>query len=46
MNRLIIDEVSMVRIDLIDAIDARLRSIRNDPRPFGGVRVVMVGDFL
>jgi ATP-dependent exoDNAse (exonuclease V) alpha subunit len=46
MNRLIIDEVSMVRVDLIDSIDARLRSIRNDPRPFGGVQVVMVGDFL
>jgi hypothetical protein len=46
MNRLIIDEVSMVRVDLVDSIDARLRLIRNDPRPFGGVQVVMVGDFL
>jgi ATP-dependent exoDNAse (exonuclease V) alpha subunit len=46
MNRLIIDEVSMVRVDLIDSIDARLRSIRNDPRPFGGVQVIIVGDFL
>lgn len=46
MKRLVIDEISMVRADLIDAIDARLRSIREDDRPFGGVQVVMVGDFL
>src|SRR3954447_3825482 len=46
MKRLVIDEISMVRVDLIDAIDARLRSIREDDRPFGGVQVVMVGDFL
>jgi hypothetical protein len=46
MKRLIIDEISMVRADLVDAIDARLRKLRNDPRRFGGVQVVMVGDFL
>lgn len=46
LTRLIVDEISMVRVDLIDAIDARLRTIRNDPRPFGGVQLVMVGDFL
>src|SRR4051812_31077274 len=46
MKRLVIDEISMVRVDLIDAIDARLRAIREDGRPFGGVQVVMVGDFL
>src|SRR3954453_18202336 len=46
MQRLVIDEISMVRVDLIDAIDARLRAIREDGRPFGGVQVVMVGDFL
>jgi len=46
MKRLVIDEISMVRVDLIDAIDARLRSIRGNARPFGGVQVVMVGDFL
>jgi hypothetical protein len=46
MRRLVIDEISMVRVDLIDAIDARLRAIRADGRPFGGVQVVMVGDFL
>ena len=46
MERLIIDEVSMVRADILDAIDARLRQGRRDPRPFGGVQVVLVGDFL
>ena len=46
MNRLVIDEISMVRADVIDAVDARLRQVRSDPRPFGGVQVVMVGDFL
>lgn len=45
IDRLIIDEISMVRCDLLDAIDMRLRTIRSDPRPFGGVQVVMVGDF-
>lgn len=46
MNRLVIDEVSMVRADILDSIDARLRSTRADDRPFGGVQVVLVGDFL
>jgi ATP-dependent DNA helicase PIF1 len=46
MQRLIIDEVSMVRADLVDAMDARLRKLRADQRRFGGVQIVMVGDFL
>lgn len=46
MQRLIIDEVSMVRADILDAIDSRLRQSRRDPQPFGGVQVVLVGDFL
>jgi ATP-dependent DNA helicase PIF1 len=46
MRRLVIDEISMVRADVIDAIDARLRQVRADKRPFGGVQIVMVGDFL
>jgi ATP-dependent exoDNAse (exonuclease V) alpha subunit len=46
MKRLVIDEISMVRADAIDAIDARLRQLRSDNRRFGGVQVVMVGDFL
>jgi ATP-dependent exoDNAse (exonuclease V) alpha subunit len=46
MKRLVIDEISMVRADIVDAIDARLRQVRTDKRPFGGVQIVMVGDFL
>lgn len=46
MNRLVIDEISMVRADLLDGIDARLRDWRQTDRPFGGVQVIMVGDFL
>jgi ATP-dependent exoDNAse (exonuclease V) alpha subunit len=46
MKRLVIDEISMVRADLIDAMDMRLRQVRGDDRPFGGVQLVMVGDFL
>ncbi len=46
MKRLVIDEISMVRADLLDAIDARLKEIRKTSAPFGGVQIVMVGDFL
>ena len=46
MKRLVIDEISMVRADAVDAIDARLRQVRGDNRRFGGVQIVMVGDFL
>ena len=41
---LIIDEVSMVRADMMDNIDYFLRLNRNDSRPFGGVQVVFFGD--
>ena len=41
---LIIDEVSMVRADMIDNIDHFLRLNRDDRRPFGGVQVVFFGD--
>lgn len=44
LELLIIDEVSMVRADLLDAIDWKLRLARNSDRPFGGVRVAMFGD--
>lgn len=46
MTRLVIDEISMVRADLLDAIDMRLKDIRSNGAPFGGVQVLMVGDFL
>jgi len=42
---LVIDEVSMLRADVLDAIDYRLRSVkRNFNVPFGGVQVLMIGD--
>jgi hypothetical protein len=45
MELLIIDEVSMVRSDTLDAIDAILRHFRNQPLvPFGGVQVLYIGD--
>lgn len=46
MTRLVIDEISMVRADMLDGIDRRLRMLRDPDLPFGGVQVVMVGDFL
>ena len=44
MSLLIIDEVSMVRCDVLDAIDRILRVYRNPARPFGGVKVLLIGD--
>jgi len=43
---LIIDEVSMLRADLLDAIDWTLRSVRRENYPFGGVQVLYIGDLL
>ena len=44
---LIIDEVSMLRADLLDAIDAMLRSVRRQRNtPFGGVQMLFIGDLL
>ena len=45
MELLIIDEVSMVRPDVLDAMDAVLRFVRrNSFQPFGGVQVLYIGD--
>ena len=44
IDMVVIDEISMVRSDLLDAIDAVLRRLRGDSRPFGGVQLVMIGD--
>jgi len=47
MELLIIDEVSMLRADTLDAIDTVLRLIRYDKhQPFGGVQMVFIGDLL
>ena len=44
LDLLIIDEISMVRADLLDAIDAALRRYRRRKEPFGGVQLLMIGD--
>lgn len=44
MDLLVIDEISMVRADMLDAIDAVLRRHRNREKPFGGVQLLMIGD--
>lgn len=44
LELLIIDEVSMLRADMLDAIDAILRRFRNTPLPFGGVQMLFIGD--
>lgn len=44
IETLIIDEVSMVRADMLDAIDRSLKLNRGSKRPFGGVRMILAGD--
>lgn len=42
---LIVDEISMVDGDMFDKLEAIARSIRNNGRPFGGIQLVVTGDF-
>lgn len=44
LQLLVIDEISMVRCDLLDMIDAILRSVRNTQAPFGGLQLLLIGD--
>ncbi|HEX2394941.1 MAG TPA: AAA family ATPase, partial [Bacteroidales bacterium] len=44
LGLLIIDEISMVRADLLDAIDLVLRKFKDRTQPFGGVQLLMIGD--
>jgi tRNA uridine 5-carbamoylmethylation protein Kti12 len=44
LDLLVIDEISMVRADILDAIDASLRRYKNHYLPFGGVQLLMIGD--
>ena len=46
MELLIIDEVSMLRCDLLDAIDFMLQSVRKKSQPFGGIQILFIGDLL
>jgi ATP-dependent DNA helicase PIF1 len=41
---LVIDEVSMVRCDLLDVIDAILKAVRRNNDPFGGLQLLLIGD--
>lgn len=44
LDLLVIDEISMVRADVLDGIDAVLRRHRFSSKPFGGVQLLMIGD--
>lgn len=44
LELIIIDEISMVRVDLLDAIDFVLRHIRRSTLAFGGIQILMIGD--
>lgn len=44
LDLLIIDEISMVRADMLDAVDEALRRHRRNPYPFGGVQLLLIGD--
>lgn len=44
LDLLVIDEISMVRADLLDGIDSILRHYRRNDSPFGGVQLLMIGD--
>ena len=44
LDLLVIDEISMVRCDVLDAVDAELRKYRDRTKPFGGVQLLLIGD--
>lgn len=44
LDMIVIDEISMVRADLLDGIDEVLRRFRDRNKPFGGVQLLMIGD--
>lgn len=46
MELLVIDEVSMMRADLLDAVDFMMQTVRRNTHPFGGVQVLFIGDLL
>jgi hypothetical protein len=44
LDLLVIDEISMVRADLLDGVDTVLRRLRRNAQPFGGVQLLLIGD--
>ncbi|MFC2106801.1 HRDC domain-containing protein [Bacteroidota bacterium] len=44
LDLLVIDEISMVRADMLDSIDTVLKKYKNGSQPFGGVQLLMIGD--
>lgn len=44
IDMLVIDEISMVRADLLDYVDDMLRRLRYSSKPFGGVQMLLIGD--
>lgn len=44
LDLLVIDEISMVRCDVLDAVDQELRKYRDRNKPFGGVQLLLIGD--
>lgn len=44
LDLLVIDEISMVRADLLDGVDTVLRRVRRNPQPFGGLQLLLIGD--
>ncbi|XP_049708548.1 ATP-dependent DNA helicase PIF1 isoform X2 [Elephas maximus indicus] len=45
-QRLVIDEISMVEADLFDKLEAVARAVRQQNEPFGGIQLIICGDFL
>jgi ATP-dependent exoDNAse (exonuclease V) alpha subunit len=45
LTRIVVDEVSMLRADVLDAMDSHLRAAKKSVKPFGGVQMLLVGDF-
>lgn len=45
-SRLAIDEVSMISAELFEKLDSVFKHVRHSPQPFGGVQIILFGDFL
>jgi len=43
---LVIDEISMISGDLFTKVEAVARAVRKDDRPFGGIQIIICGDFV